>query len=136
VATVSATGLVTAVAEGSCTITARYEKAITSLTVDVDEAAQAAEIWIIKPDQTDTILYGTSKTYGVQIYENGVLSAAEYTATISGVDTITATVTEDGVVVAVPNNEALVGDDFVLTVVCAELSVSTTQNLTVRGWFF
>lgn len=136
VATVSATGLVTAVDTGSCVITARYEKATTSISVDVDEAAQAAEIWIIKPDQTDTILYGTSKTYGVQIYENGVLSDAVYTATISGVEGIIVTVTENGVVVTVPDNEALVGREFTLTVNCAELAVSSTLNLTVRGWFF
>lgn len=134
VATVSETGLVTAVGTGSCVITARYEKATAQLSVDVDEAAQAAEIWIIKPDQSDTILIGTSKTYGVQIYENGALSDAEYTATISG-DGVTATVTSGGVVVTVPDNEAIVGDTIVLTVNCAVLAVSTSLSLTVRGWF-
>jgi hypothetical protein len=136
VATVSSTGLVTAVDTGSCVITARYEKATVQLTVNVAETASAAEIHILNPDGETAIVHGLSKTFGVEIFENGEPSEEEFTATISGVDGVTVTVVNGGVVVSVPDDEALIGEAFVLTVACSVLAVSTTLNLTVRGWFF
>jgi uncharacterized protein YjdB len=134
VATVSATGLVTAVAEGSCTITARYEKATTQITATVSEAAPSAEIYIVNSDGVTDIVYGMSKTFGVEVFENGEPSDEDFTATVTGVDGVTATVVNDTVVVVVPDNEALIDSPLVLTVRCATLAVSATLNLTVRGW--
>lgn len=134
VATVSAAGLVTAVDTGHCTITATAGSAHTEISVSVDEEALAAEIWLIKPDQSSDILYGTSKTYEVKIFENGEPSTETYTATITGDSGITASVVSGGVKVTVADDEDLIGEEFVLTVECEALSLTSTLNLSVRGW--
>jgi len=84
-ATVSSSGLVTLVANGSCNITATIDgnPANDACAITVSAIPVINSDVIITPN-TNYVLEGASKTYSVYLYENDVLQADLFTITCNG----------------------------------------------------
>lgn len=135
IATVSSTGVVRGVANGTCLITVKAGTAKKEIATRV-ETASATPVIKISCD-SDTILYGQTKRVEFKAYINGVETATTFSTSISGVVTV-ATVVESGsgyVVIRATDNAEMVGTAFTLTVASASLGASQTKEFGIGGWF-
>ena len=135
IATVSSTGVVRGVANGTCLITVKAGTAKKEIATRV-ETASATPVIKISCD-SDTILYGQTKRVEFKAYINGVETATTFSTSISGVVTV-ATVVESGsgyVVIRATDNAEMVGTAFTLTVASASLGASQTKEFRIGGWF-
>jgi hypothetical protein len=135
IATVSTAGKITGVANGSCTIVVKAGNVKQDIVVTVETASATASIKIFVDD--DKIVYGQSKRVNFAAYQNGVETATTFTTLISSVTTL-AEIASSGsgyVILRAVDNEALVGQEFTLTVSSAALSASAEQVFEIGGWF-
>ena len=138
VATVDQDGKITAVAEGSCVITAQVAAAKQKITVNVQEVSESAEIRIFIPSGETTIPFGNTLLVEFSAYENGEVVPTVFTCSISENALPVATIASTGsgfAIIRVANVEAYIGEEFLLTVSSNELSTSASVLLKIVGWF-
>jgi hypothetical protein len=133
IATVDASGIVTAVSEGATTITcALTQNPINTATFALNVASspvQNAIAWKIAPPSAIP-QYG-SATFEAGYYENGQLTTQHVTYTYSGANAGSYTATQNGNSVTV---ECWYDDAKPLTVTASCNGLTTTAQIALQGW--
>lgn len=135
VATVSASGLVTLITNGSCIITANIlnSSASAACTILVSASPAVNNDIVISPD-SNYILEGLQKSYSVYLYRNDVIQADAFTITCNGSNVPVANYTfaqTDGNHFSITNN--LRDDSSHLIITCTSGSNVSTRNIYLKG---
>lgn len=142
VATVSDNGVLMAVADGECEITASYLtfSCTTNVTVSTsaigEPEAENRYISFGNLDQTNYALVGSTISLAAELYSGGEkVDDAEFTYSIDCASTIaTISVADNVATISVNKNRKNIGVTFTITATCDDGSVTHSKELTVKGW--
>ena len=134
IATVSPSGVVRGVGNGTCVVTVKAGTARKEIATRVEASSATPSIKIFSDN--DTILYGQTKRIDFKAYLNGAETATTFSTSIS--NATAATIVESGsgfIVIRATDDGELVGTTFTLTVSSASLSATATKDFKIGGWF-
>jgi hypothetical protein len=137
-ATVSATGLVTLIANGSAVITCALDgDATVKDTATVTISATPSDYYqiIISPD-TNYVLEGDTETYSVYLYKNGTIQADTFTITLNAGTVPTENFAFSYTAIpgndfTIENKEKFLSDSLIVT--CVSGTHSATFEVSLRG---
>ena len=142
VAMISDNGVLFAVSDGECEITASYLTFSNTIRVSVNEVLPGGpepENYYISfgdMDQTQYALVGSTMKIPAELYLDGELVPdAEFTYDIDCASTIATMSAADGVAtIVVDKNRKNIGTKFTVTATCEAVDVSHSKEFTVKGW--
>lgn len=133
IATVSSTGVVRGVKNGTCLITVKAGTVKKEIATRVETSENKV---VIHSDQGALeVVYGQSIRLSADVFISGAKVSSTVTFSIS---TTLASITDFGsdyVVITAANIQSNVGKEFVVSYHCAEHSISNFVTVAVRGWF-
>lgn len=142
VAMVSDNGVLIAVADGECEVTASYltfsstTRVIVSTAVYDEPEIDNRHISFGNLDQTDYALVGSTISLTAELYSGGEkVPDAEITYSIDCASSIaTLSVTDNVATISVNKNRKNIGTAFTVTATCDDGSVTHSKELTIKGW--